>query len=58
MNPKETIQAVLNDIRNPKTMRDLCLQDVMYVSLNYSNPDPHKISWSLSLQVPRDRVIC
>ena len=43
MKPKETVQALLNDIRNPKTVRDLCVQDVTYVSLNYSNPDLHKI---------------
>ena len=45
MKPKETVQALLNDIRNPKTVRDLCVQDVTYVSLNYSNPDLHKINW-------------
>ena len=38
MKPKEAIQALLNDIRNPKTVRDLCIQDVTYVSLNYNNP--------------------
>jgi len=43
MTPKETVQALLNDIRNPKTVRNLCAQDVTYVSLNYSNPDLHKI---------------
>lgn len=43
MKPKETVQALLNDIRNPKTVRDLCALDVTYVSLNYSNPDLHKI---------------
>jgi hypothetical protein len=43
MKPKETVQALLNDIRNPKTVRDLCAQGVTYVSLNYNNPDLHKI---------------
>jgi uncharacterized protein len=43
MKPKETVQALLNDIRNPRTVRDLCAQDVTYVSLNYSNPDLRKI---------------
>ncbi len=43
MKPKDTVQALLNDIRNPKTVRDLCVQDVTYVSLNYTNPDLHKI---------------
>ena len=43
MKPKETVQALLNDIRNPETVRALCVQDVTYVSLNYSNPDLHKI---------------
>ena len=43
MKPKETVQALLNDIRNPKTVGDLCEEDVTYVSLNYSNPDLQKI---------------
>jgi len=43
MKPKETVQALLNDIRNPKTVREFCVQDVTYVSLNYSNPDLQKI---------------
>src|SRR5580658_6230102 len=43
MTPKETVQALLNDIRNPKTVRDLCAPEVTYVSLNYSNPDLHRI---------------
>lgn len=43
MKPKEIVQALLNDIRNPETVRDLCAQIVTYVSLNYSNPDLHKI---------------
>ena len=43
MKPKETVQALLNDIRNPKIVEDLCVEDVTYVSLNYSNPDLQKI---------------
>jgi hypothetical protein len=43
MKPTETVQALLSDIRNPKTVRDLCAPDVTYVSLNYNNPDLHKI---------------
>lgn len=43
MKPKETVQALLNDIHNAKTVRDLCAEDVTYVSLNYSNPDLRKI---------------
>jgi uncharacterized protein len=41
--PKEIVQALLNDVNNPETVRDLCAQNVTYVSLNYSNPDLHKI---------------
>jgi ketosteroid isomerase-like protein len=43
MKPKEVVQALLKDIGNPETVRDLCVQDVTYVSLNYSNPDLRKI---------------
>ena len=43
MKPKEIVQSLLSDIRNPKTVRDLCAPDVTYVSLNYSNPDLRKI---------------
>ena len=43
MTPKETVQALLSDIRNPSTVRNLCAHDVTYVSLNYSNPDLHRI---------------
>ena len=43
MKPKEIVQALLNDIRNPQTVRDLCAQDVTYVSLNYNNPGLRKI---------------
>ena len=43
MKPKEIVQSLLNGIRNPEVVRDLCGQDVTYVSLNFSNPDLHKI---------------
>jgi uncharacterized protein len=43
MKPKETVQSLLNDIRNPETVQALCAPDVTYVSLNHSNPDLHKI---------------
>ena len=36
-------QSLLNGIRNPEVVRDVCGQDVTYVSLNFSNPDLHKI---------------
>jgi uncharacterized protein len=43
MKPKEIVQTLLNDVRNPDTVQSLCAPDVTYVSLNYSNPDLHKI---------------
>jgi ketosteroid isomerase-like protein len=43
MKPKEIVQSLLNGIMNPEVVRDLCGQDVTYVSLNFSNPDLHKI---------------
>jgi uncharacterized protein len=43
MKPTEIVQALLNDVRNPETVRALCVPDVTYVSLNYSNPDLHEI---------------
>jgi len=43
MKPKETVQSLLNDVQNPTTVRNLCAENVTYVSLNYSNPDLHKI---------------
>jgi hypothetical protein len=33
MKPKETVQALLNDIRSPQIVRDLCTPDVTYVSI-------------------------
>jgi ketosteroid isomerase-like protein len=43
MKPKEIVQSLLSDVHNPETVRALCAADVTYVSLNYSNPDLHKI---------------
>jgi uncharacterized protein len=43
MKAKETVQALLSDVRNPETVRALCAPDVTYISLNYSNPDLRKI---------------
>lgn len=41
--PKEIVKTLLKSIRDPKVVEDLCAPDVTYVSLNYSNPDLHKI---------------
>jgi uncharacterized protein len=41
--PKEMVTKLLEGIHDPKIVRDLCAVDVTYVSLNYSNPDLHKI---------------
>ena len=41
MKPKETVQSLLNDVQNPTTVRNLCAENVTYVSLNYNNPDIH-----------------
>jgi uncharacterized protein len=41
--PKETVKALLQGVRDPNVVRELCAPDVTYVSLNYSNPDLHKI---------------
>jgi uncharacterized protein len=41
--PKEIVIELLEGIRDPKIVRGLCAADVTYVSLNYSNPDLHKI---------------
>jgi uncharacterized protein len=40
---KEIVKQLLEGIHDPKVVRDLCAADVTYVSLNYSNPDLHKI---------------
>ena len=41
--PKAIVTKLLEGIRDPKIVKDLCARDVTYVSLNYSNPDLHKI---------------
>lgn len=41
--PKEIVRRLLDSIQNPDVVRALCAPDVTYVSLNYSNPDLHKI---------------
>jgi uncharacterized protein len=41
--PKEIVTRLLEGIHDPKIVKDSCADDVTYVSLNYSNPDLHKI---------------
>jgi uncharacterized protein len=41
--PKAIVTKLIEGIRDPKIVKDLCAPDVTYVSLNYSNPDLHKI---------------
>jgi uncharacterized protein len=41
--PKEIVQTLLESIHDPDVVRALCASDVTYVSLNYSNPDLHKV---------------
>jgi uncharacterized protein len=41
--PKEIVTTLLQGIRDSKVVKQLCAPDVTYVSLNYSNPDLHKI---------------
>jgi ketosteroid isomerase-like protein len=41
--PKETVQALLHGVRDPNVVKKLCAPDVIYVSLNYTNPDLQKI---------------
>jgi uncharacterized protein len=41
--PKEIVRALLKGVHDPKIVKELCAPDVTYVSLNYSNPDLHKI---------------
>jgi uncharacterized protein len=41
--PKEIVTRLLEGVHDPKIVRELCAADVTYVSLNYSNPDLHKI---------------
>ena len=40
---KEIVRRLLDSIQDPQVVRALCAPDVTYVSLNYSNPDLHKI---------------
>jgi uncharacterized protein len=37
------VTKLLEGIRDPQIVKELCAPDVTYVSLNYSNPDLHKI---------------
>ena len=41
--PKEIVKALLQGIREPGVVEEVCAPDVTYVSLNYSNPDLHKL---------------
>jgi uncharacterized protein len=41
--PKDIVTRLLEGIHDPNIVKDLCAPDVTYVSLNYSNPDLHKI---------------
>jgi len=41
--PKEIVRALLEGIHDPNVVKELCTPDVTYVSLNYSNPDLHKV---------------
>jgi len=41
--PKEIVQALLEGIHDSNVVKELCTPDVMYVSLNYSNPDLRKV---------------
>ena len=40
---KEIVKTLLEGIREPKVVQQLCAPDVTYVPLNYSNLDLHKI---------------
>src|SRR5215470_20200402 len=40
---KEIVQALLEGIHDPNVVKELCTADVTYVSLNYNNPDLHKV---------------
>jgi uncharacterized protein len=42
-NPKEIVQKLLQSVRDPSVVKELCAPDVTYVSLNYRNPDLRKI---------------
>lgn len=40
---KEIVQALLQSVRDPRAVKEFCAPDVTYVSLNYTNPDLHRI---------------
>src|SRR3974377_586455 len=41
--PKEIVHALLQSVRDPNVVKELCAPDVTYVSLNYRNPELGKI---------------
>jgi uncharacterized protein len=41
--PKEIVQTLLQSVRDPGVVKNLCAPDVTYVSLNYANSDLRKI---------------
>ncbi len=41
--PKVIVTELLEGVHDPKIVMNLCAADVTYVSLNYSNPELHKI---------------
>jgi ketosteroid isomerase-like protein len=41
--PKETVQALLQGVRDPQVVKELCAPDVTYVSLNYLNRELRRI---------------
>src|SRR6266404_5440423 len=43
MTPIETIVKLLTNIADPNVIRSLVAEDATYVSLNYNNPELHKI---------------
>ena len=43
MQPTEVLASILQNPKDPEHVRSLVTEDVMYVSLNYDNPDLRKI---------------
>jgi uncharacterized protein len=41
--PKAIVRMLLENVKDASVLKELCATDVTYVSLNYSNPDLHKI---------------
>jgi uncharacterized protein len=41
--PKEIVRTLLDSIQDPRVVQALCAPEVTYVSLNYDNPELHKI---------------